>query len=44
VRGFARIARATPAPAYALGGVDIRTARRLSLSGAAGLAAVEGLT
>jgi thiamine-phosphate pyrophosphorylase len=33
--------RAAGAPVYALGGVTLRTARRLKGSGAAGLAAVE---
>jgi thiamine-phosphate pyrophosphorylase len=42
-RAFATLVRAARAPAYALGGVDARTARRLHLSGAAGLAAIEGL-
>ncbi len=43
VRAFATLARAASAPAYALGGVNIRTARRLIGSGAVGLAAIEGL-
>ena len=38
---FAAMARGAGAPVYALGGVNARTARRLSRSGAAGLAAVE---
>ena len=37
---FAALARGAPVPVYALGGVDGRTARRLTGSGAAGLAAV----
>jgi thiamine-phosphate pyrophosphorylase len=43
VRGFCGLARAARMPAYALGGVNARTARRLAGSGAAGLAAIEGL-
>jgi thiamine-phosphate pyrophosphorylase len=41
---FAALARDAPAPVYALGGVDGRTAKRLTGSGAAGIAAVEALT
>jgi thiamine-phosphate pyrophosphorylase len=44
VRAFATLARAVSMPAYALGGVDAHTARRLAGSGAAGLAAIEALT
>lgn len=40
---FRSMARAIPCPVYALGGVNAQTARRLETSGAAGLAAVEGL-
>lgn len=40
---FARLVRASPAPVYALGGVNARSARRLQTSGAMGLAAVEAL-
>jgi thiamine-phosphate pyrophosphorylase len=43
VRAFASLARAASAPAYALGGVDARNARRIARSGAVGLAAIEGL-
>jgi len=41
---FAILARQTPLPVYALGGVNHRTAPRLLSTGAAGLAAVEGLS
>jgi thiamine-phosphate pyrophosphorylase len=41
-RSFAVMARKSGLPAYALGGVNARTARALSRSGAAGLAMVEG--
>ncbi len=44
VRAFAALARAAATPAYALGGVNAHTARRLATSGAAGLAAIDGLT
>jgi thiamine-phosphate pyrophosphorylase len=40
---FAQLVRGAGVPVYALGGVDARTARRLSRSGAAGLAAVDAL-
>jgi thiamine-phosphate pyrophosphorylase len=40
---FATLVRRAGAPVYALGGVNARTARRLAGSGAAGLAAIEGL-
>jgi thiamine-phosphate pyrophosphorylase len=40
---FAALARGAGLPVYALGGVNARTVRRLARSGAAGLAAVEGL-
>jgi thiamine-phosphate pyrophosphorylase len=40
---FARLIRRAGAPAYALGGVDARTVRRLKMSGAVGVAAVGGL-
>jgi len=40
---FARLVRGTRLPVYALGGVNCRTASRLLSTGAAGLAAVEGL-
>ncbi len=40
---FAIIARAAGLPAYALGGVNARTARRLALGPAAGIAAIEGI-
>ena len=42
-RAFATLIRAAGIPAYALGGVDARTARGLRCSGAVGLAAIEGL-
>jgi thiamine-phosphate pyrophosphorylase len=41
---FARLVRGAGLPVYALGGVDAGTAKRLSMSGAAGLAAVEAFT
>ena len=40
---FAAMARLAKGRAYALGGVDVRTAKRLSGSGAMGIAAVDGL-
>jgi thiamine-phosphate pyrophosphorylase len=40
---LAALARALPGPAYALGGVTNKTARRLVDAGLVGLAAVEGL-
>jgi thiamine-phosphate pyrophosphorylase len=40
---FARWCRRAPLPVMALGGISGRTARRLAASGAAGLAALEGL-
>ena len=40
---FASLVRRAGAPVYALGGVNVRTARRLANSGAVGLAAIEGL-
>lgn len=40
---FAALVRRTRVPVYALGGVTIRTARRLKGSGAVGLAAVDGV-
>ena len=40
---FAILARGAKLPVYALGGVNARTAKRLEMSGAAGLAAVEAL-
>jgi thiamine-phosphate pyrophosphorylase len=40
---FAALVRAAPGPVYALGGVDAAGARRLANSGAAGVAAVDGL-
>jgi thiamine-phosphate pyrophosphorylase len=43
VFALARIVRSAGAPVYALGGVNARTARRLKLTGVAGLAAVEAL-
>jgi thiamine monophosphate synthase len=43
VMRFARLIRHAGAAAYALGGVDGRTARRLTRSGAVGVAAVGGL-
>ena len=43
IRLAARV-RAAGRPAYALGGVDDKTARRLIGAGLVGLAAVEGLT
>lgn len=42
-RALARFARSAGGLVYALGGVNVRTARALSLTGAAGLAAVEAL-
>ena len=44
VRRLATLIRKAGLPAYALGGVTARTARRLRLSGAVGIAAIEGLT
>ena len=44
VRVFAGLARAASTPAYALGGVNSSTARRLAGSGAVGFAAIEALT
>lgn len=41
-RSFAIMARKSGLPAYALGGVNARTAKALSRSGAAGLAMIEG--
>jgi len=40
---FAQLARSAGLPVYALGGIDARTARRLTGSRAAGLAAVAAL-
>lgn len=40
---FAALVRASPIPAYALGGVDARSVRRLKDSGAVGIAAIGGL-
>jgi len=40
---LAALVRAGGAPAYALGGVDPRTARQLPKTGVAGIAAVEAL-
>jgi thiamine-phosphate pyrophosphorylase len=40
---FARLARQSPIPVYALGGVTAATAPRLTGSGAAGIAAIGGL-
>jgi thiamine-phosphate pyrophosphorylase len=40
---FARLVRGAGLPVYALGGVNAKTARRLTGSGAAGFAAVEAL-
>ncbi|WP_375268081.1 thiamine phosphate synthase [Phenylobacterium sp.] len=40
---FARLVHAAGGPVYALGGVNMKNARRLLASGAVGLAAVEGL-
>ena len=44
VRRFAVWVRAAGVPVYALGGIDARLARRLTSSGAAGLAVVSALT
>jgi len=41
--GFAAFVAAAPLPVYALGGVNVKTARELVSSGAAGFAMVEGL-
>jgi thiamine-phosphate pyrophosphorylase len=41
---FARLARAARLPVVALGGIEVRKARRLANSGAAGLAAIAGLS
>jgi len=41
---FTALATSTPLPVYALGGIDAATAGRLRSSGAAGLAAISGLT
>ena len=43
-RELSIIIRAAGLPAYALGGVTARTGRRLPLTGAVGIAAIEGLT
>jgi thiamine-phosphate pyrophosphorylase len=43
VAGFAALARGAALPVYALGGVTASTARNLIDTGAAGLAAVEGI-
>jgi thiamine-phosphate pyrophosphorylase len=43
VRRFAALVRAAGAPCYALGGVNERTVRALSASGAIGVAAVGAL-
>lgn len=40
---FVALARRAGLPAYALGGVNAKTARRLKSSGAVGVAAIEGL-
>jgi thiamine-phosphate pyrophosphorylase len=40
---FTSLVRRAGAPVYALGGINAHTARRLTRSGAAGLAAIEGL-
>jgi len=40
---FANLVRQAHLPVYALGGVNMKTGRRLVLTGAAGLAAVDGL-
>ncbi len=37
---FARLARCSPIPVYALGGITAETARRLAGSGAVGLAGI----
>jgi thiamine monophosphate synthase len=43
VAAFLALVEAAPLPVYALGGVNARSAQRLSGSGAQGLAMVEGL-
>ncbi len=43
VEAFAALVRAAPLPVYALGGVTIRTAPELVVSGAQGFAMVDGL-
>ncbi len=40
---LAAIARACPVPVYALGGVDMKNARRLAATGVYGIAAIEGV-
>ena len=40
---FAAWCRTSPLPVYALGGVTLRTARRLDASGAVGIAGIEGM-
>lgn len=40
---LAAIARASPIPVYALGGVNVKNARRLRATGVYGIAAVEGI-
>lgn len=40
---LAAIARSSPVPVYALGGVDMKNARRLRATGVIGFAAVEGV-
>jgi thiamine-phosphate pyrophosphorylase len=41
---FAALARTSPLPVYALGGINATTARRLTSSGTAGLAAISAIT
>ena len=40
---LAAIARTSPVPVYALGGVEMKNARRLNATGVVGIAAVEGI-
>jgi len=42
-RAFSVLIREAGSPAYALGGVNTRTARRLGLSGAVGIAAIDAM-
>ena len=40
---LAAIARSSPVPVYALGGIDMKNARRLRATGVVGIAAVDGI-
>jgi len=41
---FTALARTSPLPVYALGGINAATARRLTSSGTAGLAAISAIS